>query len=231
MKPTLVARKNSLAQTLGFLAASSAIVALSLSCNSGGEPQEELQQTTAHYQEEGLPPLNEWALPPFPSFRGGLVGDRQLTHLLPVSGRTNFTKQDFAHAWEKLNTPGMEGIEYALIEAERTYNVSALVLASIAALESAWGTSTIAQEKNNLTGLGAYDSDPYGYAFSFERRGDSVLATAKLLREKYLTPGAAYYNGDTLEGIGVCYATDPEWAAKVEKIARVILQAITEEVE
>ncbi len=35
------------------------------------------------------------------------------------------------------------------------------------------------------------------------------------MRERYLEKGAIYYNGPTLVGMNVKYASDPEWAGKI----------------
>ena len=109
---------------------------------------------------------------------------------------------------------GLEGLGQALIQAEAETGVNAYVLAGICAHESAWGTSRLAREKNNLAGLGAYDHSP-GSAICFENREECVMFLAELLRER---PGS-------LEEIGTWYAIDPRWAEKVAGCMKMIAEA------
>lgn len=109
---------------------------------------------------------------------------------------------------------GLEGLGYAYINAENWYGINAMVLIGITAQESGWGTSKLALEKNNLSGFMAYDNDPYNSAMTFESQGDSIIATAKLLQESYVSIGLV-----DLKSINSRYATDKEWHNKVNWIA------------
>jgi hypothetical protein len=110
---------------------------------------------------------------------------------------------------------GLEGLGQALIQAEAETGVNAYVLAGICAHESAWGTSRLAREKNNLAGLGAYDHSP-GSAIRFESREECVMFLAELLRDR---------PGESLEEIGGWYASDPRWAVKVAGCMKIIAEA------
>ena len=92
--------------------------------------------------------------------------------------------------------------------------------------ESAWGTSKIANDKKNLFGYGAYDSNPYNGAYNFTNYSESIDLLARVFVKYYLNPkGTAisggeiatgsYYNGPTLTGVNTKYASDKNWASKV----------------
>lgn len=109
---------------------------------------------------------------------------------------------------------------------DKKYNVNGIFIASIAIHESAWGTSQIAQDKNNLFGYGSYDDTPYESSFEFSTIEEGIETVAKSLVKYYLNPigtkiydgetaSAWYYNGPTLEGVNQRYASDPEWHTKV----------------
>lgn len=111
-------------------------------------------------------------------------------------------------------------------EIEQKYNVNGVLLAAMGIHESGWGTSKIANDKKNLFGYGAYDSSPYASAFEFETYGEGVELLAKVLSKYYLNPTGtpiydgetalgSFYNGPTVSGINVRYASDPDWAVKV----------------
>lgn len=109
---------------------------------------------------------------------------------------------------------------------EKQYNINGIFVASVAIHESAWGTSKIARDKNNLFGYGAYDSNPYNGAYSFSNYSESIDLIARVFVKYYLNPkgtsiyggetaAGTYYNGATLNGINTKYATDKNWANAV----------------
>lgn len=118
---------------------------------------------------------------------------------------------------EKLKGTAMEGLGSAFADAEQKYGVNAWFLTSLAIHESAYGTSTIAKEKNNLFGFRAYDASPFKSAKTYSSPAESVDSVAKYLSEKYLTEGAVYYNGVSVDSIGKKYATDTNWANAIKK--------------
>ena len=90
-----------------------------------------------------------------------------------------------------------------------------------AALESGWGTSKIARDKNNYFGIGAFDSSPYQSAHTF----DAGLAAGIIGGAKWIAKN--YYNGDYKQRTLFSmrwnnnvhqYATDPEWDKKIARI-------------
>ena len=109
---------------------------------------------------------------------------------------------------------------------DKKYNVNGIFIASIAIHESAWGTSQIADDKNNLFGYGSYDETPYESSYEFDSFADGIETVAKSLVKYYLNPAgtkiydgetasAWYYNGPTVEGVNQRYASDPDWHTKV----------------
>lgn len=96
------------------------------------------------------------------------------------------------------------------LEAEEKTGVNALFLAAVAALESGWGESKAAREKNNLFGWTGQN----GYQ-QFESRKDCILTVAQRLRDLYLTPGGRYFHGYTVEAVNRCYNGRPEWETAI----------------
>ncbi len=121
---------------------------------------------------------------------------------------------------QKLKNTPMAGLGKAFKAAENRSGINAFALASIAIHESAYGRSRIAKQKNNLFGFQAYDGSPYKSAKSFSSREQGIYHVADYLKRNYLTAGGKYYNGVTLQAIGKRYASDPQWATKVESIMR-----------
>jgi N-acetyl-anhydromuramyl-L-alanine amidase AmpD/beta-N-acetylglucosaminidase len=121
---------------------------------------------------------------------------------------------DDAIAAERPNSP-LVGLGETFVATQEKYGVNAVYQAAHAIHESEWGTSTIAQDKRNLFGWGAEDADPYGGAkrfSSFEACVDYVMGE---VTDLYLEPGDFRYNGPTLDGMNVYYATDDRWDLKI----------------
>ncbi len=57
---------------------------------------------------------------------------------------------------------------------EKQYNINGMFVAAVGIHESAWGTSKISRDKNNLFGYGAYDSNPYNGAYTFDNYDESI---------------------------------------------------------
>jgi beta-N-acetylglucosaminidase len=141
---------------------------------------------------------------------------------MPVLSESGFTAADFERSF---SGTGLDGIGAALVRAEMETGINALVLAGIIALESGWGGSRLAREKNNLAGLGAYDGQEYSAGIRFDSRASSITFLAELLAVKY-APGGKYFGGShDLQGIGIRYASDPRWAVKVAGCMRAIVEA------
>lgn len=107
--------------------------------------------------------------------------------------------------------------------AEEQYNINGVFLAAIAIHESAWGTSAIARNKNNLFGYAAYDRDPYNSASNFTNCAEGIDLVARMLMKNYLNSAGTqladgsiatgkYYNGKTVSDVNKRYATDKNWA-------------------
>lgn len=109
---------------------------------------------------------------------------------------------------------------------EQKYKINGVFLASIGILESAWGTSRIANDKINLFGYMAYDNDPYNSAKTFESYEEAINTVGEALATNYLyvrgteindgiTARGTYFNGTTAKSVNIRYATDESWADKV----------------
>lgn len=107
--------------------------------------------------------------------------------------------------------------------AEEQYDINGVFLAAIGVHESAWGTSSIARNKNNLFGFCAYDVDPYNSATNFGTYAEGIDLVARVLKKNYLSPAGTilpdgsvasgrYHSGNTISSVNVHYATDKNWA-------------------
>ena len=103
----------------------------------------------------------------------------------------------------------------AFYNAEQKYGVNGIFIAAVGIHESAWGTSYLAKEKNNLFGYRAYDRDPINSAQDFESYESAIDVVAEALSKNYLTQTGSFYNGTTIESVNKKYASDKAWHEKV----------------
>lgn len=111
---------------------------------------------------------------------------------------------------------------------EKQYQINGIFVASVGIHESAWGTSTISNNKKNLFGYGAVDSNPYGGAYSFGTYAEGIDLVARVFVKYYLNPpgteiydgsktSGKFYSGSTLSAVNSRYASDKNWANAVYK--------------
>ncbi|MFV0382278.1 MAG: dockerin type I domain-containing protein [Breznakia sp.] len=113
----------------------------------------------------------------------------------------------------------------AFVSNQNIYGVNAALSYGVAANESAWGQSSIAQTKNNLFGHAAYDSDPNA-SNGYSSPAFSIFYHAKrFVSIDYLDPkdySGRYYGGhlgDKASGMNVKYASDPYWGEKAATVS------------
>ena len=136
---------------------------------------------------------------------------------------TNYTAAELDKVYSLMNIKGsrLAGKGAVFKEAEKRYQVNALYLMAHSALESAWGRSQIAKDKNNFFGIAAYDTTPYDSAKSFDNVDKGILGAAKWIRENYIDEGRTYL-GNKSSGMNVLYASDPYWGEKIASIMMTI---------
>ena len=147
---------------------------------------------------------------------------------LPMRSQTTYTGSQISNylnnkagSTSKLYDTGDIFIKY-----QNKYGVNALMAASFAALESGWGKSNIALNKNNLFGLNATDNNPGGNADTFSTVDDCIMNfTSSWMSKRYLNPTYTSlfrggYFGDKGSGIFGKYSSDPYEGEKCASIAK-----------
>ena len=132
---------------------------------------------------------------------------------------SNYTAEELDKVYSLMNIKGsrLAGKGAIFKEAEERYKINALYLIAHSALESSWGRSQIAKDKNNFFGIAAYDTTPYDSAKSFDDVDKGILGAAKWIRENYIDNGRTYL-GNKASGMNVLYASDPYWGEKIASI-------------
>lgn len=124
------------------------------------------------------------------------------TNLLSTSGASAWAIND-----DLLATTSLPPLGKAFIAAEARYGVNARFLLAAAMHESAWGTSYIARRKHNLFGYNAFDRDPSRYASAYATYAANIDATARFIKDFYLTPGGRWWGAPPRSG--ACNGSGP----------------------
>ena len=148
-----------------------------------------------------------------------------------VGKPSGFTIEQFKKVLENqsgdTNNVFKENAEY-FYYAEKQYGINGIFLAAVAIHESGFGTSKISLDKKNLFGYGAYDSNPYGGAYSFNSYSEGIDLLARVFMKYYLNPNGTkiydgnvadgrFHNGNTISSVNIKYASDKNWANSVYK--------------
>ena len=141
-----------------------------------------------------------------------------------LKSRTNYTAADINRLYSLMgaNDSKLAGKGATFKAAEQRYGVNALYLVAHSALESAWGRSKIAKDKNNFFGISAYDDTPYTSATKFDDVDSGILGAARWINSRYLHnsgyPANGAYLGNKASGMNVNYATAPYWGESLASI-------------
>ena len=141
-----------------------------------------------------------------------------------LKSRSNYTAADINRLYSLMgaNNGKLAGKGATFKAAEQRYGVNALYLVAHSALESAWGKSQIARDKNNFFGIAAYDSTPYTSAIKFDDVDSGIMGAARWIDRNYLSntgyPANGAYLGNKASGMNVNYATAPYWGESIASI-------------
>ena len=145
---------------------------------------------------------------------------------LPARTKTSITAAQLdQYTSSKVSSGKLLNAGSSLVSNQNKYGVNALIMYSNAVLESGWGKSQLAVNKNNLFGHGAADNNPYYGANGYANVDDCIKYHAKVfISEGFCDPkdyNARYYGshlGDKESGINVKYASDPYWGEKIASL-------------
>lgn len=141
------------------------------------------------------------------------IEDVQISFNMDVSKTTGLSREDFITFVQnmKCDRTGILAKNAGCIwDNCQKYSVNEIFVLGICGIESGWCSAPQHQNTHNYSSLMSggklipYASDEEGFE-----------AMIKLLGERYLTPGASFYHGATITGVGTCYCNPTSWPNKV----------------
>lgn len=126
------------------------------------------------------------------------------------------------NAWIHKKSPNgpFDGHGDVFIKAANLTGLDPRYILAHAAIESGWGKSNIARDKNNYFGIMAYDDSPYTSAKTFSSGLEKgICEGAAWIRTNYYDKGqrTIYLMNHDPNGKGHNYATDPSWHEGIAK--------------
>lgn len=182
------------------------------------EQTEEIEKYTGNLDGKSIPKYATGTLSGY-SDLGNLDVVTQLPKL-SVEQIRKLIEKYFSRPNSVVKLSDAEGIYKAQMDS----GISALATLAIGALESTYGTSPIAQEKGNLWGYGAVDSNPMGGAHKYSATvGEAAQKySAELYKDFY-----EGWNEKTIYEMGNKYASDKQWKNKVTNIMGNFTKSLT----
>jgi beta-N-acetylglucosaminidase len=105
----------------------------------------------------------------------------------------NSISQDQLNSWINSRAPANSPFRNqaaVFLEASKQSGLDPRYIVAHAALESAWGTSKIAKDKNNYFGIGAFNSSPYSSALTFNTGlASGIIGGANWIKKNYVDRG------------------------------------------
>ena len=118
----------------------------------------------------------------------------------------------------------LKDVSDAILVYSGVNEIDPILVASIAALESGWNSSTVAEKYNNLFGWTNND----GTYRRFESKDECIKYVCEQLKEHYLTPDGKYFEGYEIADICVHYNGSEEWTQAIEEIYKQIQNKVNE---
>ncbi|MBR3692901.1 MAG: glucosaminidase domain-containing protein [Erysipelotrichales bacterium] len=153
------------------------------------------------------------------------AGD-QVTYCYTSSGNTTGCSSSHAYKYSGPSSILYNNAE-AFLQGQDNYGVNAAMIYVKAALEGAYGMSTIARAKYNPFGVNAVDSAPFSSATKYSSVYEGVESQfKKVISLGYANPydsGGRYngsHTGDKNSGMNTLYASDPNWGFKLASLYR-----------
>ena len=92
----------------------------------------------------------------------------------------------------------------------KKYSINEVFFCGLISAESGWNIASNHRSTNNYTSLMSG-----GKLIHFGSLEQGLDASAKVLHDRYLTPGGSFYHGATISGVARCYCPESSWPGLV----------------
>ena len=135
---------------------------------------------------------------------------------------SNLSENDYNNM---LRGTRLEGLGGTFVQIEKQYNINGLYILGLACLESNFGKSNFAVQRNNLVGWNAVDSNPNKASY-FKSKEECLTFVSNKLKTNYLSENGCYFEGFTGRDIDKHYCTDRKHIDKICNIVNKLIKKI-----
>lgn len=135
---------------------------------------------------------------------------------------SNLSENDYNNM---LKGTRLEGLGGTFVQIEKQYNINGLYILGLACLESNFGKSNFATQRNNLVGWNAVDSNPNKASY-FKSKEECLTFVSNKLKTNYLSENGYYFEGFTGRDIDKHYCTDKKHIDKICNIVNKLIKKI-----
>lgn len=135
---------------------------------------------------------------------------------------SNLSENDYNNM---LRGTRLEGLGGTFVQIEKQYNINGLYILGLACLESNFGKSNFAVQRNNLVGWNAVDSNPNKASY-FKSKEECLTFVSNKLKTNYLSENGCYFEGFTGRDIDKHYCTDKKHIDKICNIVNKLIKKI-----
>lgn len=135
---------------------------------------------------------------------------------------SNLSENDYNNM---LSGTRLEGLGGTFVQIENQYNINGLYILGLACLESNFGKSNFAVQRNNLVGWNAVDSNPNKASY-FNSKEECLTFVSNKLKTNYLSESGCYFEGFTGRNVDKHYCTDKNHIDKICNIVNKLIKKI-----
>lgn len=132
---------------------------------------------------------------------------------MDLTKRTGLSKEDFKTLISRCRadtTKWFYNNADLIYDLCKKYSINEVFFCGLISAESGWNIASSHRAANNYTSLMSG-----GKLISYSSLAQGLETSARVLHEKYLSPGGSFYHGSTIYGVAKCYCPEGTWPSLV----------------
>ena len=132
---------------------------------------------------------------------------------MDLNKRTGLSKEDFKLLISRCkadSTKWFYNNSDLIYDLCKKYSINEIFFCGLISAESGWNIASSHRATNNFTSLMSG-----GKLIAYGSLAQGLETSAKVLHDKYLSPGGSFYHGSTIQGVARCYCPEGSWPSLV----------------
>ena len=132
---------------------------------------------------------------------------------MDLNKRTGLSKEDFKTLISRCRADSAKWFynnSDLIYDLCKKYSINEIFFCGLISAESGWTIAPSHRATNNFTSLMSG-----GKLIAYGSLAQGLETSARVLHEKYLSPGGSFYHGSTIQGVARCYCPEGSWPGLV----------------